>query len=160
MSLRSRACLFVLLVLTSTVNAAETTVGSLGDCGRIEFTGNKAYTADQIRKELGEDLEILVARRSEAELSQWLETLQSRIQFGYHADGYAEARIVARVDAARNVLIVDINEGPQYHCGGIEFVGAKTLPVDQFRHLMSITRLERTQRSHQAPIPPDLPCFG
>lgn len=158
MTLRSRACLFVLFALTTaTVHAAEATVGSLGDCGRIEFTGNKAYTADQIRKELDEDLEILVARRSESELSQWLQTLQSRIQFGYHADGYAEARIAARVDAARNVLIVDINEGLQYHCGKVEFVGVKTLPVDQFRHLLSITRIERTQRATQAPIPPDLP---
>lgn len=157
MSLRSRACLFMLLILASSVNAAETTVGLLGDCKRIDFRGNRAYTTEQLRKELAQDLEILVAGRAEAELSEWQQTLKSRILFGYHSDGYAEAKVSSNVDASGWGVMVTIDEGPQYHCGETEFVGAKTLPVDQFLKLMSITRMERTQRLGQAPIPPDLP---
>lgn len=150
--------LLLVLALIPEGLAVDTMVGALGDLGRIEFVGNQAYTAEQLRAGLSEDLDLIVAGRPEAERELWLTVLQRQIRSGYEFCGYAKAKVTIRIDEARGVIIADIDEGPLFHCGKIEIEGAKTLPIEDFQRELRISRLERRRRGpNDPPVPPNLP---
>jgi hypothetical protein len=133
-------------------------VGHLGDIDRIEFVGSTAFTPQQLKTGAWQDLDLIVAGRSDAPLSLWLQTLEERMVSGFQSDGYAKVQVHARHDEARGVVVVQIDEGPLYRCGAIEITGAKTLPVDQFREQLTVWRIERSKAGKtSAPISPYLP---
>ena len=59
----------------------------------------------------------------------YLEAIQRRLLLGYQHHGFPEARIEARADARGGRVVVTVEEGPRYVCGGIKVSGAREVPA-------------------------------
>lgn len=137
MARRIALLLILLAMVASPAQADPDFVGPLGDPDLLVFAGNLAFTDDELRKGLVKDLEFVIAGHPDANLAQYEVTLVERISRGYRARGFADVSVRPNFDHPSQRLVIKIEEGLQYHCGRIEIVGARTLPVDEFRQALT-----------------------
>ncbi|HVX10011.1 MAG TPA: hypothetical protein VHC22_02305 [Pirellulales bacterium] len=131
---------FLIILLTATwptaASAAPPLVGDMGTVDRIEITGTKFATQEQLRESLSGDLQFLLAAEPAAPLEPLLTTICRRIEAGYRRAGFADATIAARPDLAAHRIRVQVNEGPRYIAQGIRILGqSHVAPQDLARWL-------------------------
>jgi len=142
----ARSIVLVLLLAGPVLAAPAQSVGTLGDPGRFEFTGNATFSTEHLRSALAFDLSILVAGHPDTSLGEFVAIVQRRVAEGYEHSGFAVASVRVRVDDERQVLVIDIDEGPRSRAGNIEVIGARTLPVEAFQQRVRSPRIDATVR--------------
>jgi TPR repeat protein len=104
-------------------------VGDYYDVHRFVFEGAKTFPPEALRQVLRRTRDFFDVSNPLAPQDTYLETIQRRLLLGYHHCGFPEARIEARVDARAGRVVVTVEEGPRYVCGGIKVSGAKEVPA-------------------------------
>ncbi len=105
---------------------------------RVEFLGNEALTADEIKKIMQTQegsLLSFITGKGTFQKEQFDEDLQ-RIQFFYNTKGYAEIRVdppVVMLSRDRRFITISIavHEGPQYTVGKVNVTGDLMKPADE-----------------------------
>ena len=132
------------LLLAGISHAGPATVGNLGETTRFQFSGNETFSSNQIRSELGANLDVLLACHPDAPRDELLNVIQQRVRDGYLQSGFADVKVAVRLTDNGSTVLITIHEGPRYRCSDIEIVGATTLQVGRLRTLLTSTRLEST----------------
>ena len=114
-------------------------VGDYYDVQRIVFEGAKTFPPEALRQALRRTREFFEVSNPLAPLDAYLETVQRKLLLGYQHCGFPEARIEARVDARAGRVVVTVEEGPRYVCGGIKVSGAKEVPATVIQERLTIT---------------------
>ena len=104
-------------------------VGNRGEVSRLQFEGTAIFSPDALRSGLIGSAEFLLAAHPEAPFDEFLVALQKLLLRGYLSKGFPDASIGVKFDTAVDSVTAVIAEGPRYLCGGVEIVGARTLPV-------------------------------
>ena len=135
----AQICLVPVLVMAITASgrAAEPLtpgdqdplVGVWSDSKRVEFTGNKTFTAQQLRFALLSDVSYLLASHPLSPLTSLLPTLETRLTEGYRSAGFSEPQVRATLDETNQRMRVIITEGPRYLSGDIKIIGAVSVPA-------------------------------
>ena len=120
--------LFVLSAFTSQAVAAPPLAGELAALARLEFTGQRQFTAEQLKGALEDDLDFLLAADPATPLDEFLGVLQARLKAGYERAGFPEAAIEAGADLARRRVAVTISEGRRYTAGAVRLHGMSSVP--------------------------------
>ncbi len=104
-------------------------VGDLYDLERIQFEGAKTFTPRALRDGLKMTRDFYEISHPLAPQEPYVEAIQRRLLLGYQHHGFPEARIEARADARGGRVVVAVEEGPRYVCGGIKVSGAREVPA-------------------------------
>lgn len=105
------------------------TVGDWTDSRRLEFSGVKTFTADQLRSALLRDVPFLLASHPQAPRDRFLPTLEQRLSDGFQCAGFPDARVRATLDGTARRVRVQISEGPRLYSGDVLIRGAVTVPA-------------------------------
>jgi hypothetical protein len=108
--------------------AAPPLAGELANANRLEFSGQRQFPAEHLKRALEDDLDFLLAADPTTPLDEYLAVVKARLQEGYQRAGFPEASIEARADAARRRVTVAIAEGRRYMAGPIRLLGASAVP--------------------------------
>jgi TPR repeat protein len=125
-------------------------VGDTGDSRNIAFEGNQTFTSAQLQNGLKANLDFQLAAHPLAPREEYLQTLQKMVRAGYLHAGFPAVKVAARRDAATGKVRVNIFEGPQYNCGAIRVIGAKTLAVEPFIRQLAESFSESTNSVQSA----------
>lgn len=122
----------ILLVLsaftfTSSAIAAPPLAGELAATGRLEFTGQRQFTAEQLKRALDDDLDFLLAADPATPLDEYLGALKARLRAGYERAGFPEVAIEAGADLPRRRVAVSVSEGRRYLAGPVRLLGSSAL---------------------------------
>ena len=104
-------------------------VGDFYDLRRFVFEGAKTFPPEALRQALRRTRDFFEVSHPLAPQETYLEAIRRRLLLGYQHCGFPEARIEARVDARAGRVVVTVEEGPRYVCGGIKVSGAKEVPA-------------------------------
>ncbi len=117
--------------------------GQKGAISRIRFEGNRAFSDYILRKQMKTKGKTLISfldksgRLDEVQLQQDVDAVR---EF-YQNKGYIDVEVKdtrRERQGGRMILIVAINEGPQYHVGRIVIKGTKVAPADKVRLLIKM----------------------
>lgn len=153
------SAMVVLFVSTTAIGAAapKGAVGKRGEIGLLTFSGNKHFTADELRAGLDVDPEVLSAAHRQAPLAAYLEALRRQIAVGYRYAGFHDVKIDVALDDDGHHIVATIVEGTQYKAGEVRVHGAKALPAqDLVRWLAEVRPGEKAER-HDPDTPQYLP---
>jgi hypothetical protein len=114
------------------VTGESETVGPSGDPAAMVFPGAKTFSEQTLRRAVASDLPLLLARRSDASRTVWLQQLEDGVRLGYRQAGFRDAAVTATVVNGRTRVVVD--EGPRIRCGVV------ILPVESPEVAALITR--------------------
>lgn len=129
---RSLAGLLVVACLMSGSLAEDNEiVGGFGDFSRLEISGLVSFTAEEIRDELRDDFDALLAAHPLAPLSDLPVAIRERLVAGFLNEGFAEAEVEVRLDRDQQRLQAVVREGPRYVAGSVRVEGAAQIPVDR-----------------------------
>ena len=129
---RSLAGLLVVACLMSETLAEDNElVGSFGDFSRLEISGLVSFTAEEIRDELRDNFDALLAAHPLASLSELPVVIRERLVAGFLHEGFAEAEVEVRLDREQQRLQAAVREGPGYVAGDVRVEGAAKVPVDR-----------------------------
>ena len=104
------ASLSIWVLVVHGVRGAERVL-DWGDWNRLEFSGNKTFTAQKIREGLVGDADFLLAAHPLASLPDYLETVKARVELGYRSLGFREPAVEVKLDEAASKVRVKITEG-------------------------------------------------
>src|SRR6185437_7522517 len=128
-ALAKLSVLFILSVLAaSAADGAPPLAGELGTTQQLDFTGQRQFSPDDLKRALNDDLEFLLAADPTTPLDEFLSVLKSRLLAGYQRAGFADASVEAVVDAPRRRIAVSISEARRYVAGPIRVVGRSSVP--------------------------------
>jgi len=129
---RSLAGLLVVACLMSDALAEDNElVGGFGDFSRLEVSGLVSFTAEEIRDELRDDFDALLAAHPLAPLSDLPVAIRERLVAGFLNEGFAEAEVEVRLDREQQRLQAVVREGPRYVAGSVRVEEAAQVPVDR-----------------------------
>ena len=141
-------CLWTQLVSCGIAKQADNplpvAVGPFTDPLRLEFEGVTTFTAEEIRSALMRTPDFLMASHPAAPFGDYLPALERLVQAGYQQSGFPEAEVSVEFDQARQTITVTVAEGPRYMRGGIEVIGARTLPTEEFVKRMTEPRPKKS----------------
>ena len=120
-------------------------VGEFYDVQRFVFEGAKTFPPEALREALQGTRDFFEVSHPLAPQDAYLEAIQRKLLLGYQHHGFPEARIEARADAKAGRIVVKVEEGPRYVCGGIKVSGAQKVPAAAI-----IERLTSSHASTQA----------
>jgi hypothetical protein len=99
-------------------------LGSWAHPDQAEIRGTVAFTSKSIVQALKKDKALIAAAAQEVPAAEYVALLEQRVREGYLQAGYGQVQVVATVDSAGDGRVVlDIDEGPQFHCGAIVVSG-------------------------------------
>jgi hypothetical protein len=122
------ACAWVFLRIAAPAAPAELT-GNLWDPARIELSGLKTFTPEQLRRALLAHAEYLVAAHPAAPRQDLAKTIERHLLKGFHHAGFPDASVTAKLDPNGERVLVSVGEGPRYLAGEVKVTGAKTIPT-------------------------------
>ncbi len=135
---------FSLVTTSSLPSVAQTNelVGRLGDPQCLVFHGVKICPPEQIRDELRQDFDVILAAHPSAPVEKYLEVLQRRILAGYHHSGFPNTKVSVDIDRDHEKIHISIVEGPRYQQGDVRVVAANTTGAARIDGKVLIKRLE------------------
>jgi TPR repeat protein len=104
-------------------------VGDCYDVQRIEFEGAKTFAPETLREALRGTRDFFEISHPLALRDAFLEAIQRELLLGYQHHGFPDARVEARYDARAGRVVVTVEEGPRYVCGGVKVSGAQNVPA-------------------------------
>ena len=110
----------------------------------IEFRGNRAFSGKRLRKGLETETEgFWFWQDGEFDQAVWREDLSQRLPSFYGSHGYLDMRVVSdslMVNEAKGEmrLLVDVEEGPQYHVGDVAIEGNSRFSRSDLRQLLEV----------------------
>lgn len=106
-------------------------VGKLGHPSRLAVEGAKTFSADEIRDELFDDLDIVAASEKNAPLQKLKALIAEKIVGGYHCAGFPDTGVTVAVDD--NHLKVTIYEGDRFTNGDVRVIGARAIDAERIK---------------------------
>lgn len=110
--------------------------GGRGVLRRVSFVGNKAFSADELRKQMSQKekgLMTVFSKKGQTDANSLESDIQA-IENYYRDHGYLNARVLnasrVRVDDKNVDLVVTIDEGQPYRVGGFRVEGIRVLSYD------------------------------
>ncbi|HEV7222027.1 MAG TPA: hypothetical protein VGN42_04950 [Pirellulales bacterium] len=133
MGTRERLAAFFLALLTiaTAAGADLQSVGALGRRDRLAIEGAKAFSPDEIREALFNELDVVAACRSDAPLAELTATIADKAAAGYRGAGFFDAAV--SVVVAGDKLAVTIEEGERFANGEIVVSGNRQLDAEQIK---------------------------
>ena len=99
-------------------------LGSWAHPDQVEIRGAAAFNSQSIVHALKKDTALITAAAREVPVAEYVALLEQRACEGYLQAGYGQVRVVATVGSAGGGRVVlEIDEGPQFHGGAIEVSG-------------------------------------
>jgi hypothetical protein len=120
-------------------------VGEFYDVRRVMFEGTKTFSPEALREALQGTRDFFEVSHPLAPQDAYLEAIQRELLLGYQHHGFPEVRIEARADLKAGRIVVKVEEGPRYVCGGVKVNGAQKVPAAAI-----IERLTSSHASSQA----------
>lgn len=116
-------------VLATSSTAAAATLGSLGEPDRIVVRGVAAIDAEQLRRPLVDEPDLVWLSRPHASRSAYIDAVVRKATLALHHAGFARAAVKAGVESSDGVerLVLTVEEGPRFAAGAIDVKG---LPDD------------------------------
>jgi TPR repeat protein len=115
---------------------ATSTPQQVGDYGRISalvIEGNQTFTKEQILGAMAFHIDYHLAAHPLAPLADYTVWLERKITLGYQRAGFPSVTVKAVVETNRHLVVVRVNEGPRYRCGGIILSGVRTMTNEVVR---------------------------
>lgn len=129
----------LVIALSCGMAKAEDLVGSLASPDRLVFHGCKLVKESEIRRALEGDWQVQLAAAPSMPLNAYLYTLQKRLHEGFLASGFSQPKVSAELEGgADGHVVVTVDEGPRYFCGGIRVTG-KTGAIPVRRLIQGLT---------------------
>ena len=126
-----------------------------GDMQRLQFEGQFTVDPEDLRSELDSSLDVIQASRPSMQLSNLMEVIDRELLRGFLASGFPDATVATRLDEAQGCLVVTINEGPLFKCGGVVVSGLST---DRTEFVQQKLIHQEQSATAQAPqVPPKKP---
>ena len=137
-------------VLATSSAAAAAPLGSLGEPDRIVVRGVEAIDAEQLRRPLVDEPELVWLSRPHASRSTYIDAVVRKATLALKRAGFADAVVKSAVESSDGVerLVLTVAEGKRFQAGGIDVQG---LPDD------TAARLVRALSTPQPPadaVPP------
>jgi len=109
--------------------AAAAPLGSLGEPDRLVVRGVREIDAEQLRRPLVDDPDIVWLSRPHASRSIYVDAVVRKATLALHHAGFARAAVKGDVESSDGVerLVLTVEEGPRFAAGAIEVKG---LPDD------------------------------
>jgi hypothetical protein len=120
-------------------------VGEFYDVRRVVFEGTKTFAPEALREALQGTRDFYEVSHPLAQQDAYLEAIQRKLLLGYQHHGFPEVRIKTRADPKAGRILVKVEEGPRYVCGGVKVSGAQKVPA-----AVIIERLTSSRASTQA----------
>jgi hypothetical protein len=114
-------------------------VGEFGDPGRLAVEGTETFTDKQLIDSLMENPDFLIASHTAAPLAEYLQTIRKLLLSGYQDNGFPRVEVTTSANRSTGRVVVKVAEGSRYVIGGVNVLGAKTIPVDQL--ILQLTEL-------------------
>jgi hypothetical protein len=112
------------LASPSFAQAQEERVGGRSEIRTFQFSGNTAFSADDLRGGLIGDADFLIAAHPLAPLQKCTELLKQKLTRGYRAAGFPDVTVEVRAGQRFEVRIV---EGPRFTAGEVRISGANKI---------------------------------
>ena len=124
--------------------ASEGKVGVMAGASRLEFEGNRAFSAERLQRGLRINGDWLQAAHPEAPLADYVKATQSALVRGYQHAGFPLAKITeTRWLSSPQRLLCVIEEGPRYTAGEVSVTGAQSVPAEQIIKKLTTTAKKR-----------------
>jgi outer membrane protein insertion porin family len=117
--------------------------GGKAAISQIQFEGNTHFTQKELRKQMktrGKTLLAVIDKSGRLDEGQLQQDVNSVKEY-YQNHGYIDAEVSElRRDrtGGRMVIVIGINEGPQYHVGKVAIAGAKATTSDKIYKLLKM----------------------
>lgn len=145
---RSALAVFLVILLASNGRTAEE-VGSFGDLKQLEIRGCVAFTADDIKDQLWQSLDIQMAAYPKAPLSDYIAMLDGKICEGYRYAGFPDVKVTGSPDQKAGRLVLTIVEGERLRAGDIRVEGANAIPVTDLVRALTSRRPKKATQEEQ-----------
>jgi hypothetical protein len=114
------------------VDAPGAKVGVMAGASRLEFEGNRAFSAERLQRGLRINGDWLQSAHPEAPLAGYVKATQTALVRGYQHAGFPLAKITeTRWLSSPQRLLCVIEEGPRYTAGEVMVTGAQSVPAEQ-----------------------------
>jgi hypothetical protein len=139
-----------LIAVSQTVGGdAGEKVGGLGDLHRLDIRGAVAFSADDIKDQLWQSLDVQLAVHPKTLLSDCIATLDDKVSEGYRYGGFADVKVTTRVDRKAGRLVMNVAEGRRSMAGKIEVEGAGSIQVADLVQKLTTPRLKDRDKSQR-----------
>jgi len=136
-------CILAALVMELEVLEAETNleprVEALREFDRFVFHGNQSFSTTNLWTSLNASYDFPELSHPLAPCDEFLRGIENYLQLGYLHCGFPDAHLTACCNSAASRVIVDIEEGPRYQCGGVEVIGAQSVPVSAIVDVLTVS---------------------
>ena len=125
------AALIVALVTTATAAEDLQLVGQLGRPDRLAIEGAKAFSAEEIRQAVFDELDVVAACEPQAPLAALMEAIADKAAAGYRQAGFFNVDV--SLIAAEDKLSMTIAEGERFTNGEIHVSGNRRVDAEKVK---------------------------
>jgi hypothetical protein len=119
------------LLTAGQVARAEGANDMLREPAGLRFSGNATFPADELRRAVCADLDVIMASHAGAPLADYLTSTSEALRRGYLSEGFPNARMQVTANEEQGHLDVTIQEGPRYLAGDVQLEGAETISPER-----------------------------
>jgi len=122
---RAAALAWVIMVADGAAAALVDHVDGIGAADRLVVRGTALIDAEQLRKPLVEDTDLVWLSRPHASRDVFIAAVIHKATLALERAGFAQAQVHAAVESSDGVerLVLDVVEGPRFEAGEIEVTG-------------------------------------
>lgn len=136
-----------LLTIATAAGADVQRVGVLGTGDKLVIKGAKAFSSDEIREAIFNELDVVATCDPDAPLTELTAAIARKTEAGYHLAGFCD--VVVSVTPADGRLVMTIEEGERFTCGEIVISGHREIDAEKIKtELIQPTTTELKPRSH------------
>jgi len=107
------------------VASATAEPAGLREADHMHFRGIESFEIGDVRECLAENFDLLCSAHPDADLFQYLDTLEATLLSGYRHGGFPEAEVEITFNNSRKRVEAGVKEGKRYRCGDVKVTGAK-----------------------------------
>lgn len=122
------ASCIALLTMATAAGADVERVGPLGAADKLMIEGAKAFSSDEIREALFNELDVIAACDPDASLTDLTTVIAEKTAAGYRGDGFCD--VATSVIAGDGRLVLTIEEGERFASGEITITGNRGVDAE------------------------------